>query len=438
MAGTLIAGAATADITPKGSQFLFGYPHVERRSTGVHDPLLSSALYLADGRTELMFVADDIIFVPRDLAGRARERIASATGVPASNIMLTATHTHSGPITVNYLSNEGDPAVPKADENYLRLLEDGIVNAAVAARQSAEPACIGLATGDDTGVGTNRRDPSGPADHRAPVLAVRSAKTNEYIAVMLVCSMHPTVLHEDSAEISGDFPASARRYLHRGVLPAACPVLHHTGPAGNQSPRHVVKANTFAEADRLGEILGRAVARALEEARYVDDARLACLRDWVELPPKAFPTVKEAQARLQAAARRLEELRRQGAARQAVRTAECDWFGAEEAVTLARAAGDGKIAAARDACSPAEIQAFRVGPWTFVGWPGELFIEYALVVKAECPDTFVISLANGELQGYIVTPEAAAEGGYEASNALFGPDAGDAILHKTLRMLKRA
>ena len=53
--GELRAGAAAADISPLGSQFLFGYPHVERYSTGIHDPLLSSALYLSDGQRKVMF-----------------------------------------------------------------------------------------------------------------------------------------------------------------------------------------------------------------------------------------------------------------------------------------------------------------------------------------------------------------------------------------------
>ena len=39
------------DITPRNSTFLYGYPHVSRLSTGVHDPLLSSSLYLDDGGT---------------------------------------------------------------------------------------------------------------------------------------------------------------------------------------------------------------------------------------------------------------------------------------------------------------------------------------------------------------------------------------------------
>ena len=86
-------------------------------------------------------------------------------------------------------------------------------------------------------------------------------------------------------------------------------------------------------------------------------------------------------------------------------------------------------------CLPAEVQALRVGPWTFVGWPGEVFVEYALAVKAEARDTYVISLANGELQGYIATEAAAAEGGYEASNSIFAPQAGQVLVEATLLLM---
>ena len=78
-----------------------------------------------------------------------------------------------------------------------------------------------------------------------------------------------------------------------------------------------------------------------------------------------------------------------------------------------------------------------VGPWAFAGWPGEVFVDYALRVKARCDNAFVISLANGELQGYIVTEQAADEGGYEASNALFAPAAGGMMAEKTVEILSR-
>lgn len=103
---------------------------------------------------------------------------------------------------------------------------------------------------------------------------------------------------------------------------------------------------------------------------------------------------------------------------------------------LAEAAESGRLAAAAAAVLPAEVHLIRVGPWALVGWPGETFVQFSLTVKQHRPDTFVISLAGGELQGYLVTAEAAAAGGYEASNAIFqSPQSGDLLVTETLRLL---
>ena len=240
-----------------------------------------------------MFIANDIVFVGKDNVANARKRINEQTGIAAEHIMLTATHTHSGPHTVDYISNHADPSVPKADQNYVQFMEDCIVESAVNAHKNAQPAKLGLAIADDTGVGTNRRDPSGPADHNVPVLMVRSYD-DKNIACMLVCSMHPTVMHEDSTLISGDFPGLSRIYLQENVLGKDCAVLHHTGPAGNQSPRHVTKANTFEEADRLGKILGKAVEKAIDQIDFKDNVDLAAKVKLIDdLPKKVFPSVGE-------------------------------------------------------------------------------------------------------------------------------------------------
>ena len=84
MSSTLVAGAATADITPDGPQFLFGYPHVARISTGVHDRLLSSALYLCDGRTALLLVSNDVVAIGNETARRVRQRIEQRNGSSGS------------------------------------------------------------------------------------------------------------------------------------------------------------------------------------------------------------------------------------------------------------------------------------------------------------------------------------------------------------------
>ncbi len=433
----LNAGAAVADITPETSMFLFGYPHVERYSTGVHDRLLSSALYLNDGADgEALFIANDIIFIPKALAHNARRRIEKVTGVKQHRIMITATHTHSGPITVDYLSNRADSTVPPADPEYLQRLEDCIVDAAIDAHRSAVDAILGLAVADVRGIGTNRRDPAGKADPAVPTLVVRELASSRYIACMVVCSMHPTVLHEDSTLISGDFPAMARQQLQHSVLGENCPVLHHTGPCGDQSPRHVTRANTFAEARRLGQILATAVERTIGEVEYREEVRIAAAQTYAELSTREFPSVDEACHARDVAAEQLRSLRQQAAAPRVVRKAEVDWFGAEELVALARAAQDGHVEEVAATCLPAEIQMISIGPWRFIGWPTEIFVEFALVVKSKYPRTFIVSLANGEMQGYVVDENAAMAGGYEANNGLFGPECGRFLVERTLALLE--
>jgi hypothetical protein len=434
----LIAGAAKVDISPTKSMFLSVYPHVKRYSTGVHDPLLSSALFLDVDGQRVLFISNDIIYVSKQMVQRARKRIAQSVPIPEANILISASHTHSGPKMLDPLATEADEAVPKTDESYVKFVEDRIVESAIKAHQNLTPAVVGLAVADATGVGTNRRDPNGPKDLQVPVLVVReNAKGAKPIAAMLVCSMHPTVLHEDSTLVSGDFPGLARQYLQEHVLGDDCVVLYHTGPAGNQSPRHVTRANTFAEAERLGTILGEAAAKVIPTIEYESEVTLEVRSAGVELPLRTFTSVEDAEKKLARSVTRLKELRESRAAKTLVRTAETDWFGAQETLTIARAAQGPRLNEIARTCLPAEIQVVRIGRWKFVAWQGEMFIEFALEVKAQSPNTFLISYANGELQGYLVTKQAVEEGGYESGNAIFkSPDGGELIVAKTLELLK--
>lgn len=432
----LWAGAATADLTPSSSMFLFGYPHVPRHSTGVHDRLEAAALYLRHGDRKVLFIANDLIFVGKAQVREVRRRITASTGLPGRAIAITATHTHSGPVMTDCISNRADPVVPKVDPVYVEWVTGRMVEAGCAAIRAAVPAEAGVAVADARGIGTNRHDPAGPADPAVPVLLVRARHQPQLIACMVAYAMHTTVLHEDSTLISGDFPHFTRQYLRdRGLVPAECPILYHNGASGNQSPRHVTKANTFAEARRLGELLGQVIADVFPAVKFEAAPAIRIRSAQVALRPRTMPTLEVAEVWASRTRQRFEDLRREQAARTAVRTAECDWFGAEETVALARAATDGSLKKAADGCSPAEIQVIEIGPWKFVLWPGEFFVEYALAVKAASARTFVITLANGELQGYIVTPEAVAQGVYEANNALFDADNGRQVVEATLALL---
>lgn len=433
---SIFAGAAEADITPRSPMHLFGYPGVDRISTGVHDRLMSSALYLDDGSSRVLFIANDLIWLPKLRTDRIRRNIEKSTGIPAGHIMVTATHTHSGPITSEMLCVEDDPHVPPPDERWLMGVEDGIVAAARAAVDTAEPATLALAIADGSELGTNRRHPDGPANPKMPLLAARSKATGKPLAAMIVCSMHPTVLHEDWTLVSGDFPGLARMELRRrGQL--TCPMVYHMGTSGNQSPRHVVKANTIDEALRLGHLLADAVIDGMARAEPIEQPVLTVNRAFIDLPLREMPSVEAAQRGVDAAEQRYRSLKENDAPKTAIRTAECDTFGANETLTLAKAAANGRIQQAASTCLPAEVQAIGIGPHTFVGWPGEVFVEFALAVRKRYPNAWIITLANGDLQVYLVTQDAIDENAYEAGNAIFAsPESGQRLVTVTTSLLE--
>jgi hypothetical protein len=437
----LQAGVGRVDISPRRPMFLVGYPHVPRTSTGVHDPLYATALCLRDeaGGAAVCLVAVDILFVDRDTARQCREAITAATGIAADHVLISATHTHSGPVTVESLVLRNDPVVPPADPAYMETFSASIVRAAREAWERAVPARLALTTAHAEGVGGNRLRPDGPADPEVGVAYGVRAADRSPLALSLVYSMHPTVLHEDTTLVSADFPGYARRYLEHGFPGAS--VLYHTGTEGNQSPRYFVKGQTFAEAQRLGERLGQAVERALAAlpaAAFTDRPPLGAARVWVDLPVRSFPSPAQAEARLGAAVEAYERLKRERAPHGVVRTAECTVFGAEEVVTLARAQARGEIPAWAARCLPAEVQALRIGDSVWVGLPGEVFVEYGLEIKRRAAPwrTFVIGLANGELQGYVVTPEADAAGTYEARCSLLAPAAGRILVDQALALVR--
>lgn len=434
----LIAGAAVTDITPETPHFLHGYPFVERKSTGVHDPLCSSVLYLSDGIGQVVFISNDIIYVDKDITERIRKSIHQQTGIPAGNIMIAATHTHSGPVTVDLVISESDLVVPKADKHYLEKMEDGVTEAAVKAFKNAVPAEAAFLTGDATGVGTNRHDPDGPKDLEVPAMIVRAASDKQPIACMLVCSMHPTILHEDSTLYSGDFPHFIREALQRDLLGKGCPVVYFTGTAGNQSPRHVTKENTFREACRIGEIVaGSLTSRFTDNILFSSDMAVSALQAGTDLPKKEFPPVEWAEQNRKEKKERFETLKKHSGAPWEIRTAEVNWFGSEELLFLAQKAQSGSLGEVYGKCLPAEIQVIKTGDWSFVAWPGEVFAEFGLALKKRFKNVALITYANGELQGYITTKEANDKGFYEAGNSFFDYKSGDMLIDKTAGLLKK-
>ena len=93
-------GISAITINPPEGALLSGYPNpTTRKNAGVDIDLRTKALYLEDGSTKLMLITTDLSGVSFELVNRLRGKICDRTGVGKDNIMVSASHTHSAPIT---------------------------------------------------------------------------------------------------------------------------------------------------------------------------------------------------------------------------------------------------------------------------------------------------------------------------------------------------
>ena len=92
----LRAGAAASNITPPLGALIVGgfnpFPAVS-----VHDELHARGLVLDNGAARLAIVVSDNVGIPRSVFDDAKRTIREKTGIPVENLLMSATHTHSGP-----------------------------------------------------------------------------------------------------------------------------------------------------------------------------------------------------------------------------------------------------------------------------------------------------------------------------------------------------
>ena len=100
MATQLHAGAATSNITPKLGVHMQGYL-TDRLADDIADELFAKAIVLRNDDTALAIVVCDLIACYQEHVDIARARAAALTGIPAENILIAATHTHYGPVTMD-------------------------------------------------------------------------------------------------------------------------------------------------------------------------------------------------------------------------------------------------------------------------------------------------------------------------------------------------
>ncbi len=234
---SLCLGISRVDITPKIGGNLYGYnPNIYSES--VHDNLdVTAFAFSANEKTALM-LSVTVCSVNDVLQSNIRKEISEKTGVPFGNIMICATHTHSGP------NITGGTGWGEMDHDYSEnCFYKACVNAAVSAVSNMEPVKVSSAVGKSY-VGINRRElndnngvelgqnPWGPFN---PDMTVISFKNNDDVIVGNIISYG---CHGTSAGLNHEITRDWSGIMIDAVESVSGAVTaFFNGPEGDVGPR---------------------------------------------------------------------------------------------------------------------------------------------------------------------------------------------------------
>src|SRR5688572_14084130 len=107
-----------------------------RVSIGTTDPLMSNALVATDGSKRIAIVGVDIVGLPRTIVDKTLDEIQKRTGIERDAIIISCSHTHSGPYTTGpFFIDAQDPA-------YLDSLPRQIAISVEIANRTLQPATM--------------------------------------------------------------------------------------------------------------------------------------------------------------------------------------------------------------------------------------------------------------------------------------------------------
>jgi len=439
-AGEWSIGVASVDITPPVGYRMSGY-FAERVSTAVHDSLYVKALVLAQGETETALVFCDLIGVPSNVSQEARRLAGRRTGIPIANIMISATHTHTGPLYFGVMRDRlRDMAVrqhgrdPCEPLDYAAQLVEKIGAAVAQAHAALRPARLdaGIAP-QEPPLSFNRRfhmkdgtvvfnpgqgnpdivRPAGPVDRDVGIMVVRDADGGRAVACLTVIGLHADTT--GGTAFSADYPYYLEKNL-RAVLGSTLVSVCGIGPCGDLNDIDVTVQGRRG-AERIGGLLAEMVAAAIPRLRRLDPPLLAVRSKTVAVPLQKYSPERTAQAEKDFAAGM------SGAGLPFLRLVE-----ATKILDLQRYTA---------ATVPLEVQVFRIGgDLAIVALPGEVFTELGLAIKKASPfkTTLVIELANDAV-AYVPTRKAFAEGSYETVNSRIQPGGGEMIVETAMELL---
>ncbi|MEZ6046556.1 MAG: hypothetical protein R3C11_13485 [Planctomycetaceae bacterium] len=442
--GPIQAGAYAIDITPEEFPISSAGSMRARQMEGAHDPLHARCLVIDNGHTAVAFAVCDHCMIPRSIMDEAKNRIEKSIGIPASQVLISATHTHTG-VTVTPVFEA------EVDEPYCQFMTDKLVEGITTAWEKRKPAQVGFGSGHDPSQVFNRRwfmesessdpfgnttdrvrmnpargsgeliNPAGPVDPEVAFLSVQTLD-GKPLSLLANYSLHyvggvPAKML--SADYFGEYATRLAAMLgadgefvgimSNGTSGDINNINFRIEAGGRQEP--------FEQIQLVAASVASATKAAYGEVEYQTSLPIAVREAEIELGVRK-PSVEEVEAAKawidEAGDKSYDSL--QG-------------IYAHETVYLADYPDTVRV----------KLQAIRIGDQAIVTTPCETFVETGIAIKHDSPfkKTFVIELANG-YNGYLPTPQQHAWGGYEtwrARSSYLATDAEPQIRSTLLKLL---
>lgn len=295
------AGVATATVTPQKNLFMAGYAARKKPSEGKVQELFAKALALEDASGgRMVFVTMDLIGVPQSLRHAVAARAEKEFKLPASALLLNASHTHCGPSLRGSPATEEDLKNPRIKDayEYTQDLQDKIVGIIGRALADMQPARLTYNKAR-CGFAMNRRrdytlspdhpnankvpNPDGPVDHEVPALRIEAAD-GTLRAVMFGYACHNTSL--GFYNYCGDYAGYAQEYLQQHRPGFTAMFLMGCGADQNPYPRRsdvVPGVSDLELAQQHGRSLSNAVEMAITVNPRAVDGPIRCAYEEVVL-----------------------------------------------------------------------------------------------------------------------------------------------------------
>lgn len=390
-------GVSKTIITPESRVDLAGFGRADRKAIGAHDDLYISTMIMEQDEKRAIIICADVLGFGDELAKNLKDNINKVYGFKEEEILLSASHTHSGPQTAPNMLE----AVGVEDDQYIKFFKDKVISSIKAALDSMNEVDVYYGK-TACNIGVNRRLLLNGVINFAPnengvrddeMIVLKFVKDDKVKAILYNYTCHPSTI--DTDYVSADYPGKTRSVIEN-TFGDQVAVFFVQGCCGNIRIRTIkdgyFRAGTWDDVEYFGNITGKCVVDLCNSKMDKLNTSLSTKIADIKLPLEELPK-KETLQKIMTSGNSHEKIWAEKM------LSKYDSLKAELPFTIQR------ISLNND--------------FSIVAMSGEVCVEYGLYAKKmSTGKTPVVSAYCNGAPGYIPTAVMLEQGGYEPEGSV--------------------